>query len=133
MAGLPPLHDRIQFIKQGKHVSLRQAQLAQEPFDDKRLRAVALRLRDLYPARDRLAFERLVSDTFIERLVADVQTGFKRNVGVVPRQFLRALVTQMDLVDEADPSNPYDPADNYEFTAGPMTPQEQEVVTGVAV
>lgn len=39
----------------------------------------------------------------------------------------------MDLVDEADPSNPYDPAESYEFTAGPMTPQEQEVVTGVAV
>jgi hypothetical protein len=134
VAGLPPLHDRIHFMKQGAHVSLRQAQLVLEPFNEKRLRAVALRLRDIYPAKDRLRFERLVNDAFIERLVAEVTTGFKRDVGVVPRQFLRALVTEMDLVDEReDEGDGYDPGRDYQFTAGPMTPQEEQAVTGAAV
>lgn len=123
VAGLPPLHERIQFMKQGKFVSLRQPQLALEPFDEKRLRAVALRLRELFPARDRLRFERLLSDRFIDRLVADVTAGFKRDVGVVPRQFLRLLVSQMDLVNDEDG---YDPEVEYQFTVGPMTPQEEQ-------
>ena len=132
VAGLTPLNDRIQFMKQGSHVSLRQAQLLLEPFNDKRLRAVALRLRDIYPARDRISFERLVSDTFITRLVAEVTAGFKRDVGVVPRQFLRALVTQMDLVDECDPADEdgYTPEHDYQFTVGPMTPQEEQAIAG---
>lgn len=133
VAGLPPLHDRIQFIRQGDHVSLRQAQLELKPFNAKRLRAVALRLRDLYPAADRRLFERLLSDSFIDRLVAEVTAGFKRDVGVVPRQFLRALVTQMDLVDERDPDDEdgYDPGRDYQFVAGPMTPAEQQAAGAV--
>jgi len=138
VAGLTPLHERIQFIDQartsgrgwneGRHVSLRQAQLALLPFDEKRLKAVALRLRILYPARDRPRFERLVSEAFIDQLIAEVQTGFRGNVGVVPRQFLRALVTQMDLVDEDEDPNGYDPVRDYNFTVGPMTPQEEQAV-----
>jgi hypothetical protein len=130
VAGLPPLHDRIQFMRQGKFVSLRQPQLSLEPFDEKRLRAVALRLRDLFPARDRLRFDRLLNDTFIDRLVADVTAGFKRDVGVVPRQFLRLLVTQMDLVNDEDG---YDPDANYQFAVAPMTPQEAQVISGSSV
>lgn len=132
VAGLTPLNDRIQFMKQGTHVSLRQAQLLLEPFNEKRLRAVALRLRDIYPARDRVSFERHMSDTFITHLVAEVTAGFKRDVGVVPRQFLRALVTQMDLVDERDPEDAegYTPERDYAFTVGPMTPQEEQAVAG---
>ena len=129
VAGLPPLNDRIQFMKQGKYVSLRQAQLALEPFDEKRLRAVALRLRDIFPAKDRLRFERLLNDDFIDRLVAEVTAGFKRDVGVVPRQFLRALVTQMDLVDDEEG---YDPNRDFLFTVGPMTPQEEQAIAGAA-
>ena len=90
VAGLAPLHERIQFMKQGKYVSVRQAQLALEPFDEARLRAVARRLRDIFPAKDRLRFETRLTDAFIDRLVAEVTAGFKRDVGVVPRQFLRA-------------------------------------------
>lgn len=132
VAGLTPLHERIQFMDQGGHVSLRQAQLALQPFDEKRLRAVALRLRDIYPARDRSRFEQLVTDAFIDRLIAEVCSGFRRNVGVVPRQFLRALVTQMDLVDEQEGPDGYDPQQDYKFTVGPMTPQEEQAA-GVAI
>jgi hypothetical protein len=70
------------------------------PFDAARLRAVAVRLRELYPSQRPGALLSRISDAFIERLVAEVTAGFKGDVGVVPRQFLRAFVTQIDLVDE---------------------------------
>lgn len=135
VAGLAPLHDRVRFMKQGNYVSLRQAQLALDPFDERRLRAVALRLRELYPAHDRATFERLLTERFIDRLIAEMVAGFKRDVGVVPRQFLRALVTQMDLVDEQDPNdpNPYEPELHYEFTVGPLDPAEEAVLKGAPV
>ena len=102
VAGLAPLHERIQFMKQGRFASLRQAQLELTPFDEPRLRSVAIKLRELYPAQDRAKIESKVSVEFIDRLVSEVTKGFKGDVGVVPRQFLRQFVTQLDLVDEND-------------------------------
>jgi hypothetical protein len=132
VAGLTPLHDRIRFLTQGGFASLRQAQLALSPFDAERLRSVALRLRELFPAVDRTALERKVSVAFIERLVAEVTAGFRGDVGVVPRQFLREFVTQMDLVEEHDA---YDPLTQYGFKAeaiepATLTAEEQHVLTG---
>ena len=128
VAGLAPLHDRIRFLKQGRFASLRQAQLELSPFDAERLKAVALRLRELFPARDPARRDARVSTAFVERLVAEVTTGFKGDVGVVPRQFLREFVTQMDLVDEQDD---YDPAADYGFTPTELRPEEEHVLTGI--
>jgi hypothetical protein len=129
VAGLAPLHERIRFLKQGRFASLRQAQLELTPFDGERLRAVALRLRELFPAGDRMRLESRISSAFVDRLVAEVTRGFKGDVGVVPRQFLRELITQMDLVDEhAD----YDPAAEYGFAPSEMSPEEEQVLTGRA-
>lgn len=127
VAGLAPLHDRIQFLKQGRFASLRQAQLELTPFDRGRLRSVAIRLRDLYPASDHARIDIRVSVEFIDRLVADVTTGFKGDVGVVPRQFLRQFVTQLDLVDE---NEDYDPMTEYGFTAAELTPEEEYAFSG---
>jgi len=127
VAGLAPLHDRIRFLKQGRFASLRQAQLELMPFDVERLRAVALRLRELFPTADRARLEQKVSGAFVDRLVAEVTAGFKGDVGVVPRQFLRAFVTQLDLVEEhAD----YDPMTQYGFRAAELSPEEQQALTG---
>lgn len=127
VAGLAPLHDRIRFLKQGRFASLRQAQLELVPFDATRLRAVALRLRELFPTPDRGRLDQLVSPAFVERLVAEVTAGFKGDVGVVPRQFLREFVTQLDLVEEhAD----YDPMQEYGFKAQALSPEEQHALTG---
>lgn len=126
--GLTPLHERIQFIKQGRFASLRQAQLELTPFDNERLRAVALRLRELFPTADRPRLERCVSDPLIARMIADVTAGFRGDVGVVPRQFLRQLVTQMDLVEENDD---YDPSREYQWKADQLTPEEQRVQSGL--
>ena len=127
VAGLAPLHERIRFLSTGDRVSLRQAQLALKPFDAERLRSVALRLRELYPTTDRAHLEERVSAAFIDRLVADVTAGFKGDVGVVPRQFLREFVTQLDLVAEHDD---YDPLREYGFKPIELRPEEKHVISG---
>ena len=127
VAGLAPLHDRVRFLKKGRFASRRQPQLELLPFNAARLEAVALRLRELYPAGDRAALEERLSIDFVRRLVKEVTTGFKGDVGVVPRQFLRAFVDQMDLVDEHDD---YDPMKEYGFSPKDLRPEEQEARTG---
>jgi hypothetical protein len=129
VAGLAPLHDRIRFLKQGRFASLRQAQLELTPFDAERLRSVALRLRELYPSGDRGRLEREVGEAFVARLVAEVTAGFKGDVGVVPRQFLREFVTQLDLVEEHED---YVPMREYGFKAKEMSAEEQHALTGAA-
>lgn len=127
VAGLAPLHDRIRFLKQGRFASLRQAQLELVPFDADRLRSVALRLRELFPTSDRSRLDQKISTAFVERLVAEVTAGFKGDVGVVPRQFLREFITQLDLVEEhAD----YEPMSEYGFQAEALTVEEQHVLSG---
>jgi hypothetical protein len=132
VAGLTPLHDRIRFLKQGAFASLRQAQLELVPFDAERLRSVALRLRELYPSAMRSVLEERVSLDFIDRLVAEVTKGFRGDVGVVPRQFLREFVTQLDLVEENDD---YVPMELYGFdptqiSSVALTPEEQQRLGG---
>ncbi|MCP5118121.1 MAG: BREX system ATP-binding protein BrxD, partial [bacterium] len=82
---------------------------------------VAFRLRD--PMR----LETHISSAFVDRLVAEVTTGFKGDVGVVPRQFLREFVTQMDLLEENDD---YDPAAEYGFTPSVLSPEEEQALSG---
>lgn len=120
VAGLEALHDRIRFI-QGPFVSSRQAQLELKPFDEQRLHDVAVKLRELYPARDRSSLERRISLEFIRKLVSDVVSGFNGDVGVVPRQFLRSLVNHMDVADEFPD---YDPTVQANFTPDDPTPPE---------
>ena len=47
------------------------------------------------PNRERVLSR--VSNRFLDQLVAHVTAGFKGDVGVVPRQFLREVVHVMDL------------------------------------
>jgi hypothetical protein len=68
-----------------------------------------------------------VSDAFIDRLVAEVTAGFKGDVGVVPRQFLREFVTQLDLVEEHED---YEPTAEYGFQAKELSAEEQHVLSG---
>ena len=53
--------------------------------------------------------------------------GFKGDVGVVPRQFLRAFVNHMDLVDQ---NEDYDPMEQMGFQPTGLTPEEQLRVSG---
>ncbi len=129
VAGLPPLHDRIGFKESGGIATVKQAQLQLKPFDAARLRDLAARLREHYPTQHPARVKDRVSPEFIERLVADVTAGFKGDVGVVPRQFLREFVTQMDLVDENDD---YFPMAQYGFSPTELSATEEELLEGTA-
>ncbi len=119
--GLQPLHDRVRFLQHGDIASLRQAQLELKPFDRAGLKEVALRLRGLFPSRDRAALERRVTSAYIERLIESVSKGFGGDVGVVPRQFLRQFVDVMDLTDERPDFDP-----SHELSGALKEPNEDE-------
>ncbi|WP_437665375.1 BREX system ATP-binding protein BrxD [Sorangium sp. So ce1182] len=100
VAGLQPLHDRIQFLNEGGLVTMRQPQLELKPFDKGRLKDVGLRLQQLYTMGDPNIVAQKVTPERIEWLVDEVSRGFGGDVGVVPRQFLRRLVNLFDTVAE---------------------------------
>jgi hypothetical protein len=120
--GLQPLHDRIQFISHGGLVNPRQAQLELRPFDKDRLKEVALKLREMFPAKDRAKLEAKITPQYIEALVTKVTEGFKGDVGVVPRQFLRQLVDVLDLASEHEDFDP-----GAELGFAPKNPTEDEL------
>jgi P-loop Domain of unknown function (DUF2791) len=115
VAGLAPLHDRLKLIKTGNFANPRQPQLVLTPFDRDRLKDVALKLRELYPTKQRKQLTKKVTPEFIDLLVAKVSEGFGGDVGIVPRQFLRQLVNILDLA-ASEPD--FDPMTDggYEFT-----------------
>lgn len=124
VAGLAPLHDRIKFQKTGEFVNLRQPQLELKPFDAERLRNVAIRLRDLRHS-DRVLDK--VTPEVIDSLVQHVTQGYKGDVGVVPRQFLRQFVDMLDLVEQEDE---YDPRTLTRLHSAELKPEEKALVEG---
>ncbi|MGI5844727.1 MAG: BREX system ATP-binding protein BrxD [Candidatus Xenobium sp.] len=127
VAGLPPLHDRIRFQLSGGYANVRQPQLELKPFDAARLRAVALKLRELYPASDRSRMDRVVTSEVVDRLVARVTEGFRGDVGVVPRQFLRQFVNLLDLVDQYPD---YDPIQAEGLAPLELSEEERRLAAG---
>jgi hypothetical protein len=127
-AGLQPLHDRIKFERIGGFANPRQPQLELKPFDADRLKEVALKLRGLYPTANPTQISNKVTVEFVERLVIKVTKGFKGDVGVVPRQFLRQFVNVLDLANEYDEFDPM-AAEGFELTE--LTPEEQRIQQGL--
>ncbi|HEY9626090.1 MAG TPA: BREX system ATP-binding protein BrxD [Coleofasciculaceae cyanobacterium] len=128
VAGLQPLHDRIKFDLIGGFANPRQPQLELKPFDADRLKEVALKLRGLYPTANATQISNKVTVEFVERLVAKVTKGFKGDVGVVPRQFLRQFVNVLDLANEYDEFDPM-AAEGFELTE--LTLEEQQIQQGL--
>ncbi len=127
VAGLQPLHDRIRFMSHSGFANPRQSQLELRPFDVPRLKEVALKLRELYPTDNRIALAKKITTDFIDTLIARVSAGFKGDVGVVPRQFLRQLVDVLDLSDhQAD----FDPQLVLGAEPKDLTPEEQSIRSG---
>ncbi len=106
IAGLAPLHDRIKFSTYAGFVNPRQPQLELKPFNPERLKEVALKLRDTYPLNPTVTVPNKISPEFIQQLVDKVTAGFKGDVGVVPRQFLREFVNILDLAHQNRDFNP---------------------------
>jgi len=133
VAGLEPLHDRIKFVSSGGFVSLKQPQLELKPFDKQRLKSVALKLREIFPSKNKGRVFNLVDDSFLESLCDKVTEGLKGDVGVIPRQFLRELITVLDLVEEHDGSDggeEYIPKDVYDFPSGDLSVEDQALADG---
>jgi len=128
VAGLQPLHDRIKFERIGGFANPRQPQIELKPFDADRLKEVALKLRGLYPTANATQISNKVTIEFVERLVAKVTKGFKGDVGVVPRQFLRQFVNVLDLANEYDEFDPMAAA-GFELTE--LTLEEQRLQQGL--
>jgi len=128
VAGLQPLHDRIKFERVGGFANPRQPQLELKPFDANRLKEVAIKLRGLYhPTTDPANLFGKVTPEFIERLVTKVTTGFKGDVGVVPRQFLRQFVNVLDLANESE----FDPMAAEGFDLTELNAEEQRIQQGL--
>lgn len=127
VAGLQPLHDRIKFEQVDKFANPRQPQLELKPFDAIRLKEVAIKLRGLYhPTADPANLVRRITPDFIERLVASATVGFKGDVGVVPRQFLRQFVNALDLANEYEDFDPMK-----DFGLSDLNSEEQRIQQGL--
>ena len=107
--------------------STRQPQLELRPFDKARLREVAVKLRELYPTPNRIQLQVKVRPDFIDRLIESVTTGFKGDVGVVPRQFLRRFV---DILDLAAEHPDFDPSAEMGFAAKEPNEDERRKLKG---
>lgn len=127
VAGLQPLHDRIKFERVGGFANPRQPQLELKPFDASRLKEVAIKLRGLYhPTADPANLVRRITPDFVERLVTSATAGFKGDVGVVPRQFLRQFVSALDLANEYEDFDPIK-----DFGLSDLNPEEQRLQQGL--
>ncbi len=100
VAGLSALHDRIKFSESGGFANVKQPQIQLQRFDRDRLLAVSKRLRDEFPTEERELVESKITDDFLEDLVDRVTAGFKGDVGLVPRQYLREFVNCLDRAEQ---------------------------------
>ena len=127
--GVEALHTRIKYEELNGVPSLRQPQLALEPFKRDRLLKVALKLRSLHPDLAAEDAERRLPRELVEQLVDKVTEGFHGDVGVVPRQFLRTFVAVLDVLAD-DPDQDAHGLLGFEPDAGSLTPEEEAVLAG---
>lgn len=127
-ASLEPLHQRVSLVQTAGIASTRQPQISLLPMSVERLRAVASRLREVYPARDVERLRTIVNDETIDRLIHTVASGFGGQVEVVPRQFLRAYVDLLHAVDDGRVASVTD-LDGLRPIPAPLTDEERVAAT----
>ena len=125
--GVEARYARIRYEELNGVPSLRQPQLALEPFDRDRLSKVALKLRSMHPDLDPEEAERRLPRELIEQLLDKVTEGYHGDVGVVPRQFLRTLVNLLDLLADDENENAHD---RLGFVPAALTEEEEAVIAG---
>lgn len=130
---LQPLHERISVqFREDEPDNLRQPQVRLPSMNAERLRQVAERVSELYPADHPERLAEKISPAWLDSFVDRVTRGFGGRVEVAPRIFLRELVNVLDLVDQhAD----YQPGRDYQFEAeklepATLHPEEQRALGG---
>lgn len=127
---LQPLHDRIKLERpDDPFPNPELPQIILPHFNSAKLKAVANKVLPIYEATYEPVDRERISDVFIEFMIAEVTSKFGGRVDVVPRQFLRSFVNELDKVRQY-PS--YIPDVEYEFDrqeAGDgLTAVEQEAI-----
>lgn len=125
--GVEALHARIHYEDLAGVPNLRAPQLALEPFDRDRLLKVALKLRSIHPDLPAEDAERRLPRELVEQLVDKVTEGFRGDVGVVPRQFLRTFVNVLDVLAD-DPDQ--DAHELLGFQPAKLTAEEEAALAG---
>ncbi len=123
----PALHQRlhVDFGPDPTFDSSRATQIRLLPFDEERLVAAGIAVRDIYDADNQERLTAAVSDDFVRALARQVAGKLGGKVGVAPRIFLRKLVQVLDQVDEHPH---FDPVHHYKLSldANEMNSEERQ-------
>ncbi|MCB0020579.1 MAG: BREX system ATP-binding protein BrxD [Anaerolineales bacterium] len=127
---LQPLHDRIKLERpDDPFPNPELPQIVLPRFNNAKLKAVANQVLPIYEAVYGPVDRERISEIFIEFMIAEVTSKFGGRVDVVPRQFLRDFVNELDKVRQY-PN--YVPDAEYEFDRAELgdelTAAEQEAI-----
>lgn len=105
-------------------------QIRLQPFNHDRLVEVGRKVRDLYPAKHPERVAAKVTDAIIAGLAEGVAGKLGGKVGVVPRIFLRKLVS--GVLDKVDLYEEFDPVRDYKLVVDPaeLTVEERAAIPG---
>jgi hypothetical protein len=129
-ARLAPLAQRLHadFSGDPRFDNPRAVQVRLPAFDLERLVAVGTRVRDIFAEGQESAerVHRLADDVYVNDLARAVTGELGGEVGIVPRVFLKKLVS--DVLDRIDLRQEFDPREHYALTvsAGELTFEERE-------
>jgi len=133
---LKPLHERIKIDNpDDPFPNPRQPQLILRPFDDRKLGAVAFKVRDIFEVAYGPVNKIRVSDNFITAMIEKITGKFGGKVNIVPRIFLREFV---DVLDKVQQFPDYDPQQVYDFdlevlkTNNSLTPEEESEIEPIS-
>lgn len=129
---LPPLAQRLHtdFATDSRFDNSRAAQIRLPSFDTSGLKALGVRVRDLYAtgSSDPDRLRTVVDDAYLKTLAGAVAGNFGGRVGIAPRLFLRKLVA--DVLDRVDQFQDFDPSRHYKLTVArhELTEVERQAV-----
>lgn len=109
---LEPLYQRVKVDRDNKFKNLRQPVMFLDGFNKEKLFEVACKVRSIHGEVYSWMPNDKVTDSFIERLVNDMTSGFGGEINIGPRGFLRIFV---DILDKSQMYDDYRPQEQFEF------------------
>jgi len=109
---LEPLYQRVKVERDKTFKNLRQPVMFLEGLNKKKLNEVAKKVRSIHGEVYSWTPNEKVSDSFIEKLIDDMATGFGGEISIGPRGFLRTLV---DILDKSQMYDNYVPVEQFVF------------------